>query len=132
MPPKDESASAALDDAIVFARTLASYYTEPLQSAFEIYESIRRRPIEDAYKEACAGWERHKDKSQLMERLQEWLTPLYLRRTKKFRKGAWVFNAGDVHIPRPGSTDSTASSRPTSVGTIGSKSSRYTTNYVSG
>lgn len=101
MPPRDESASYALDDALLFARVLAVYVDQPLSDAFATYEGIRRKPIEEAYKESVAGWVHNKDAGKWAARLEAWLTPWQLWRRKKSRAGAWTFDAQTVHIPPP-------------------------------
>ncbi|PGH09700.1 hypothetical protein AJ80_07652 [Polytolypa hystricis UAMH7299] len=105
MPPRDESAAYALDDAILFARILSSYVYEPLTSAFRVYESIRRKPIDDAYRDASIHWSQHKDSSSrsgLSARINEWFMPWSMRaRAKKAKHGAWVFDARSVNIPSP-------------------------------
>ncbi|EEH06652.1 salicylate hydroxylase [Histoplasma capsulatum G186AR] len=111
MPPKDESAAYALDDAILFARVLTKYIHEPLSEAFRIYESIRRKTIDHAYKTACENWTHNKDSGRLSNLLAEWITPLSLMRQKKKITSAWVFDAMNVDIspPNPASRQSTAS-----------------------
>ncbi|EFW16615.1 hypothetical protein D8B26_001390 [Coccidioides posadasii str. Silveira] len=101
MPPRDESAAYALDDAILFARVLAVYYGQPLHDAFQTYDNIRRKPINDAYKDSVAGWANNRDHGKWASRLEEWLTPWHLRRRKRARVGAWVFDAHSVEIPPP-------------------------------
>ncbi|EEQ88962.1 hypothetical protein RJZ56_006380 [Blastomyces dermatitidis] len=112
MPPKDESAAYALDDAILFARVLSEYIHEPLSKTFSIYESLRRETVENAYKAACENWARHRDSSRLASLREEWLTPLNLMRQKKKNSSVWVFDAMSVDIPpsRVGSRQSTFSS----------------------
>ncbi|OJD17373.1 hypothetical protein ACJ73_08805 [Blastomyces percursus] len=112
MPPKDESAAYALDDAILFARVLSEYIHEPLSQTFRVYESLRRETVENAYKTACENWAHHRDSSRLANLLEEWLTPLNLMRQKKKSSSAWVFDAMSVDIPpsRVGSRQSTFSS----------------------
>ncbi|WEW60545.1 hypothetical protein PRK78_006032 [Emydomyces testavorans] len=101
MPPRDESAAYALDDAILLARVLALYYDQPLREAFQTYDDVRRKPINEAYKDSVAGWANNKDHSKWASRLEEWLTPWQLRRKKRARVGAWVFDAHSVEIPPP-------------------------------
>lgn len=101
MPPRDESAAYALDDAILLARVFRLYYDQPLSLAFQTYDSIRRKPINDAYKDSIAGWANNRDHGKWASRLEEWLTPWHLRRKKRARVGAWVFDAHSVEIPPP-------------------------------
>ncbi|KAK2806472.1 hypothetical protein FQN50_005890 [Emmonsiellopsis sp. PD_5] len=101
MPPKDESAAFALDDAILFSRVLAQYIQEPLQDAFRVYESLRRKAINEAYKSASENWAHNRDSGRLANKLEEWLTPWHLLVGKKKQVSAWVFDATAVDIPRP-------------------------------
>ncbi|EEP80682.1 predicted protein [Uncinocarpus reesii 1704] len=101
MPPRDESAAYALDDAILLARVLAVYYEQPLRDAFQTYDTIRRKVINDAYRDSTAGWANNKDHSKWASRVEEWLAPWQLRRRKRARIGAWVFDAHEVEIPPP-------------------------------
>ncbi|KAI1971129.1 hypothetical protein LOZ53_005584 [Ophidiomyces ophidiicola] len=101
MPPRDESAAYALDDAILLARVLAIYYEHPLPDAFLTYDELRRKPINDAYRDSNAGWANNRDHGKWACRLEEWLTPWHLRRKKRARVGAWVFDAQSVPIPSP-------------------------------
>ncbi|KAJ5678544.1 uncharacterized protein N7477_004177 [Penicillium maclennaniae] len=79
MPPRDESAAYALDDAILFARILAQYRSEPLAVVFETYERLRRDTISHAFKASQRMWERNRDMSMLEGRLKEWMMPFSLR-----------------------------------------------------
>ncbi|EEH40295.1 salicylate hydroxylase [Paracoccidioides lutzii Pb01] len=101
MPPKDESAAYALDDAILFARVLALYINEPSFEAFNVYESLRRKIIDDAYKSASENWSHNKDSSRFANKVEEWLTPWNLMREKKKNATAWMFDAMTVDIPVP-------------------------------
>ncbi|PGG98608.1 hypothetical protein AJ79_08812 [Helicocarpus griseus UAMH5409] len=101
MPPKDESAAYALDDAILFARVLSLYIHEPLTEAFRVYESLRRKTIDDAYKAASENWASNKESGRLANMFEEWLMPWNLLREKKKSASAWTFDAMAVEIPRP-------------------------------
>lgn len=101
MPPKDESAAYALDDAILFSRVLAEYIYEPVSEAFRVYESLRRQTIDNAYKAASGSWAHNRDSSRLSNKFEEWLLPLNLMREKKKSTSAWVFDAMTVDIPPP-------------------------------
>lgn len=101
MPPKDESAAYALDDAILFSRVLAEYIYEPVSEAFRVYESLRRQTINNAYKAASGNWAHNRDSSRLSNKFEEWLMPLNLMREKKKSTSAWVFDATTVDIPPP-------------------------------
>lgn len=85
--------------------------TSGISEAFRIYESIRRKTIDHAYKTACENWAHNKDSGRLSNLLAEWITPLSLMRQKKKITSAWVFDAMNVDIspPNPASRQSTAS-----------------------
>ncbi|KAK2734307.1 hypothetical protein FQN57_001712 [Myotisia sp. PD_48] len=101
MPPRDESAAFALDDAILFSRILSIYVFHPLVEAFETYEALRRKPVTEAYDASCATWKQNKDKGRWANRLEEWLTPWNMYRRRKARSGAWEFDASGISIPLP-------------------------------
>lgn len=101
MPPRDESAAYALDDAIVFSRILAKYRLEPLTEAFRAYEAIRRETVNEAFKSSQRMWEKHKDMGMLEGRLREWTLPFYIRNSKEAREAAWEFDAAKIIIPPP-------------------------------
>jgi hypothetical protein len=101
MPPRDESAAYALDDAILFARILVRYRSEPLSEVFDAYESMRRDTIENAFKESHRMWDRNRDMGMLEGRLKEWLMPFYLRSNRDKREAAWEFDAAKITIPTP-------------------------------
>lgn len=101
MPPRDESAAYALDDAILFARILTRYRAEPLSEVFDAYESLRRDTINHAFKESGRMWSRNRDMGLLEGRLKEWMMPVYLRSHRDEREAAWEFDAAKVTIPTP-------------------------------
>ena len=101
MPPRDESAAYALDDAILFARILAQYRSEPLAEVFDTYERLRRDIISRAFKASHRMWDRNRDMSLLEGRLKEWMMPLSLRSRRDQREAAWEFDASKVSIPSP-------------------------------
>ncbi|GIC84363.1 FAD-dependent oxidoreductase [Aspergillus udagawae] len=101
MPPRDESAAYALDDAIVFSRILARYRDEPLTEAFRAYEDLRRETVNEAFKSSRRMWEKHKDMGLLEGRLREWTLPFYIRNSKEAREAAWEFDATKLSIPTP-------------------------------
>ena len=77
MPPRDESAAYALDDAILFSRILASYRSEPLTEAFDAYETLRR------------------------DRIKEWMMTFHLKTNENAREAAWAFDATKMALPTP-------------------------------
>lgn len=101
MPPRDESAAYALDDAILLARLLARYRSEPLTEAFHAYEHLRRDTINRAFKESRRMWDRNRDMGTLEGRLKEWAMPFYLRSHRSEREAAWGFDATQITLPIP-------------------------------
>lgn len=107
MLPRDESAAYALDDAILFARVLAQYGDLPLPIAFEVYESLRREDVTQAFKASHKFWKQYKDSGVFEARIQEWLLPFHLRQHRADRDAAFEFDASKVAIPssRSGSSE---------------------------
>ncbi|KAJ5115511.1 hypothetical protein NUU61_001270 [Penicillium alfredii] len=101
MPPRDESAAYALDDAILFARVLARYRSEPLVEVFSAYEGLRRDTINYAFKQSRRMWDRNRDMGFLEGRLKEWMMPFSLRSHRDEREAAWEFDATKIDIPTP-------------------------------
>lgn len=101
MPPRDESAAFALDDAILFSRVMAQYIFHRPSDAFAVYEAIRRKPVNEAYKASTVGWLQNKDTGKWHQRLEEWLTPWNIFKQRKSRAGAFKFDAHTVDIPPP-------------------------------
>lgn len=104
MPPKDESAAFALDDAILFSRIFTRYIDEPLPVTFQAYESMRRGPVDEAYHAATQSWNENRDTSFLSRKFGDWLTPWNLRKTRKARSEAWMSDAQSVAINAPDPT----------------------------
>ncbi|KAJ5179091.1 hypothetical protein N7492_002301 [Penicillium capsulatum] len=111
MPPRDESAAYALDDAILLARLLARYRSEPLTEAFDAYEKLRRDTINHAFKESCRMWDRNRDMGLLEGRLKEWMMPFYLRSHRNEREAAWDFDATQMALPTPAPSEDLVSLR---------------------
>lgn len=101
MPPRDESAAYALDDAILFSRILAKHRHEPLHVAFKAYEDLRRDTVTTAFKASRRMWEKNRDLGFLESRLKEWTLPFYLRNSRGAREAAWEFDATKISIPVP-------------------------------
>lgn len=101
MPPRDESAAYALDDAILFSRILASYRSEPLTEAFDAYETLRRDTINRAFKESRRMWERNRDMGSLEGRVKEWMMSFHLKSNEHAREAAWEFDATKMALPTP-------------------------------
>lgn len=61
MPPRDESTTHALEDAIILARTLSHNIDQPIAKSFEEFESERRAFIDNAFDESFHLWQRNQD-----------------------------------------------------------------------
>ncbi|KAL6230107.1 hypothetical protein BDW75DRAFT_79159 [Aspergillus navahoensis] len=96
MPPRDESAAYALDDAIMFCRILAHHRDESLPTIFTKYELLRRRDVEEAFSAAGRMWATHRDMSFLEGRWKEWTMPWMLWKSRGARDAAWNFDAYNV------------------------------------
>ncbi|CAG8300531.1 unnamed protein product [Penicillium salamii] len=101
MPPRDESAAYALDDAILFSRILARYRSEPLTEVFGAYESLRRDTINRAFKESRRMWERNRDMGLFEGRLKEWMMSFHIKSHESAREAAWEFDATKMALPTP-------------------------------
>ncbi|OJJ96878.1 hypothetical protein ASPACDRAFT_124856 [Aspergillus aculeatus ATCC 16872] len=99
MPPRDESAAYALDDAILFSRILAKHRYDPLTVAFKAYEDLRRGTVNAAFQVSRRMWEKNRDMGFLEGRLKEWTYPMQVRNAKDSREAAWEFDATKVAIP---------------------------------
>ncbi|KAL5002917.1 hypothetical protein BDV10DRAFT_156564 [Aspergillus recurvatus] len=96
MPPRDESAAYALDDAIMFCRILAHHRDESLSTIFTKYELVRRGPVEEAFSAAGRMWATHRDMGFLEGRWKEWTMPWVLWKSRAARNAAWKFDAYNV------------------------------------
>lgn len=101
MPPRDESAAYALDDAILFSRILSSYRSEPLTEAFDAYETLRRDTINHAFKESRRMWARNREMGFLEGRIKEWMMSFHLKTNENAREAAWAFDATKMPLPTP-------------------------------
>jgi 2-polyprenyl-6-methoxyphenol hydroxylase-like FAD-dependent oxidoreductase len=109
MPPRDESAAYALDDAILFSRILARYRSEPLTEAFDAYETLRRETVNYAFKESRRLWERNRDMGLLEGRLKEWTLSLHIKSRASQREAAWEFDATKIALPKPAPSEDVVS-----------------------
>lgn len=109
MPPRDESAAYALDDAILFSRILAKHRHEHLHVAFKAYEDLRRETVNSAFKSSRRMWEKNRDLGYLESRLKEWTLPFYIRNSREAREAAFEFDATKINIPLPVETHTTSS-----------------------
>ncbi|PWY75040.1 salicylate hydroxylase [Aspergillus heteromorphus CBS 117.55] len=101
MPPRDESAAYALDDAILFSRILAKHRYDPLTVSFKAYEDLRRGTVNAAFQVSRRMWEKNRDMGFLEGRLKEWTMPMQVRNAKESREAAWEFDATKIQIPGP-------------------------------
>lgn len=99
MPPRDESASYGLDDAILFARILARHRFEPLPDVFRTYQDVRRQTVNDAFKASQWMWEKNRNMGMLEGRLKEWTLRRAIRNQKDAREAAWEFDATRLDLP---------------------------------
>jgi 2-polyprenyl-6-methoxyphenol hydroxylase-like FAD-dependent oxidoreductase len=111
MPPIYSSASYALDDAILFARVLARYRSEPLSTVFDTYESLRRDAVDSAFEESNKIWNRMKDRGSLEERVKEWKMASYFKHSHRKREEIWNTDATMIPIPAPEATEPLVSMR---------------------
>lgn len=105
-------AAYALDGAILFARILARYQSEPLNEVFDAYGRLRRDTINYAFKESRRMWDRNRDMGMLEGRLKEWMLPLYLRSHRDEREAAGEFDATKTFIPTPAPSEDLVSLYP--------------------
>lgn len=99
MPPKGESIGYALEDALIFSCILSHFGLTSPKAALLFYEKIRRKTINDAYKDASFGWDTNKDTGFLATKIMEWVTPLYLWWTKKSREASFATDPREIQFP---------------------------------
>ena len=99
MPPRDESAAYALDDAILLARVLARLRNHPPSEIFQAYEETRRRTVNSAYEVSNRMWNQHRDMGTVHGWWKERKLPRSIRKQKDGREAAWEFDARDIDIP---------------------------------
>ena len=93
----------AIEDAIIFARTLAMHASSSntpasIPALFSTYESIRRPRIDAAYDEAVFRWETVKDSGWLVHKLKTWMTPWFIWWTAKTRAKGFEEDLGTIEI----------------------------------
>ena len=86
MPPQGESGGMALEDAILFARVMATMEDKELTERFAAYERLRRPHADEAYQQASFGWETQKDSGWLAFYFRSWITSLFLWWTRSARE----------------------------------------------
>lgn len=99
MPPKGESIGYALEDAVIFSCVLSHFGLASPKAALLFYEKIRRKTINDAYKDSSFGWDTNKDTGFLATKIMEWVTPLYLWWTKKSREASFATDPREIQFP---------------------------------
>ncbi|EFR02632.1 salicylate hydroxylase [Nannizzia gypsea CBS 118893] len=99
MPPQGESIGIAIEDAILFARTLAKYRSSPLSETFRVYEELRRHRIDEQYQEASSRWETVRDCGYIVTKLKEMFVPWWIWWTSKARTETFLSDAESVIIP---------------------------------
>ena len=76
MPPRDESSTYALEDAILFSQILTRYYDSPLQDAFRAFEDLRRGLIDKAFDASRKLWQESRDMGLLPSQIKELIAPI--------------------------------------------------------
>lgn len=76
MPPRDESSTYALEDAIFFSQILSRYYDSPLQDAFRAFENMRRGLIDKAFDASRKLWQENRDMGLLPSQIKELISPI--------------------------------------------------------
>ena len=100
MPPRGESIGYALEDAVIFSHLLQHFGRDcKLPELFETYEQLRRKPIDDAYKDASFGWDTIRDSGWFATKLMEWITPIYIWWTEGTRAKHFLADPRSVELP---------------------------------
>ncbi|KAF3479868.1 salicylate hydroxylase [Arthroderma uncinatum] len=99
MPPQGESIGIAIEDAILFTRTLAKYRSFPLSKAFKVYKELRRDRIHEQYQEASRRWETVRDCGYLVNKLKEAIMPWWIWWSNESRVKTFMSDAESVIIP---------------------------------
>ncbi|KAK2875133.1 hypothetical protein FQN49_001759 [Arthroderma sp. PD_2] len=99
MPPQGESIGIAIEDAIVFTRTLAKYRSYSLSEAFKVYEGLRRDRIHEQYQEASRRWETVRDCGYLVNKLKEAILPWWIWWSNESRAKTFMSDAERAIIP---------------------------------
>ncbi|GAM42361.1 hypothetical protein TCE0_044f16262 [Talaromyces pinophilus] len=101
MPPRDESSTYALEDAIFFSQILTRYYDSLLQDAFRAFENLRRGLIDKAFDASRKLWQESRDMGLLPSQIKELITPIpssFEKSTETPKTGTFVTTAA---IPVP-------------------------------
>lgn len=99
MPPQGESIGIAIEDAILFTRTLAKYRSYPLTEAFKVYEELRRHRIDEHYQEASRRWETVRDCGYFVNKLKEVILPWWIWWSNDARTKTFMSDAETAIIP---------------------------------
>lgn len=116
MLPRDESAAYAIDDTILLARIISNHIDYPLETSFQIYDSLRRTDIAHAFRDSAKLWQRRNtDAGPIETWFRERLIPFQIKHELVSRKAAFEYDASKAAIPSL-SRNSTplSSSRPDS------------------
>ncbi|PKY09273.1 FAD/NAD(P)-binding domain-containing protein [Aspergillus campestris IBT 28561] len=76
MPPRDESTTHALEDAIIFSRTLSHNIGQPIANSFQEFECERRAFIDNAFDESFHLWQRNQDLAASLNYLKDPMSPI--------------------------------------------------------
>lgn len=111
MLPRDESAAYAIDDTILLARIISNHIDYPLETSFEIYDSLRRTDIANAFKDSAKLWQRQNTDAGTIEAwFRERLIPFKIKHEMVSRKAAFEYDACKAEIPSLSRTASPLSS----------------------
>jgi hypothetical protein len=99
MPPQGESVGLAIEDSILFARTLAAKAPNTLVSeTFAHFERNRKDRIDAAYEEANWRWDTAKDAGVVATVLKEWATTAFLWWTKTSRDENFAYDVREIEL----------------------------------
>lgn len=100
MLPRDESAAFAIDDTILLARIISNHIDYPLETSFQIYDSLRRTDIAHAFKDSAKLWQRRNtDAGPIETWFRERLIPFQIKHEMGSRKAAFEYDASKAAIP---------------------------------
>lgn len=100
MLPRDESAAFAIDDTILLARIISNHIDYPLETSFQVYDSLRRSDIAHAFKDSAKLWQRRNtDAGPIETWFRERLIPFQIKHEMVSRKAAFEYDASKAAIP---------------------------------
>ncbi|KAE8315444.1 hypothetical protein BDV41DRAFT_188018 [Aspergillus transmontanensis] len=88
MPPRDESAAYAVEDAIIFSKLLAQNPDCELLTLFEEYEELRRGLVNKAFDASRRLWQSDLDKGLFPGQTRDLMSPVHLPPDSCVGKGA--------------------------------------------